>query len=762
MQKKTMLKTGIFFLVIFSLFAGGVVYIAKEKLNPNELKVLLISEVQKIVPNANVKTSNVSLSLGLLRSSLNLNDFEISLNNEKNKPLFSVKNIEIKIPFWAIIFGGGKINLNIDKPLINYIEYEKLSNVEMAMLVKDNKRTKKDKPSEKTERNVKDHNNLVFPGFIAASHLDVHIQNLNLNYSLRDKSSGTLKFEKLILKDLGLTTTTAFEVKSSVVLMKGHSNETSLNMLAIGETKLSDYLVDEKLKIRLAISLRNIRNPNLKREIGVLSVNTDLVLSKLNNIRGSLKVLLEEKDFISSKLQRIDNKITLSDFNLTLGLKDVADIVLGPVLLPLKLTKSHQFKVNGNLNINDKISPNLKFSLSEPIEINSNALVLSSRLNGSFVKEDLKIILDNDLWSGKSVVTLKTKLNLNKINPENLNQVFIQLENRDIKVPSTLIVSEQKLGGEKDLSEKNTNEINKNEEELKKLPHLPFPVDYSTTFENVDVNGVVANGSLTIKGSGDSLFLESKKLKLDDSLVNLSVKTKILDYSLKNEISAMVENFDLSSTEKFFSAEEFKSITGKMSAKLNGVIEGEKFNLKLRTKVSDGEISQIDIRKMTEGLAENVSKYTSLSKSDLIFDGKFNELELNGEFNEKSHRYRSFTFIDNKKKVKVNGSGIVRLSGKSKLNLKVYAYSPRLKKKMKKEVGTTILPIDLLGSGYDLVPNYKKTIKKVGKRVVKAQVRKQGKKQLKKIIDKQFEKNKDLNKLIKKEKVDKLLKGLFQ
>ena len=244
--------------------------------------------------------------------------------------------------------------------------------------------------------------------------------------------------------------------------------------------------------------------------------------------------------------------------------------------------------------------------------------------------------------------------------------------------------------------------------------------------------------------------------------MNLSVKTKILDYSLKNEISATFENFDLNSTEKFISSEEFKSITGKMSAKLNGVVEGEKFNLKLRTKVSDGEISQIDIRKMTEGLAENVSNYTSLTKSDLIFDGKFNKLELNGEFNEKSHRYRSFTFIDNKKKVKVNGSGLVRLSGKSKLNLKVYAYSPRLKKKMKKEVGTTVLPIDLLGAGYDLVPNYKKTIKKVGKKVARAQVRKQGKKQLKKIIDKQFEKNKDLNKLIKKEKVDKLLKGLFQ
>ncbi|MEE3078826.1 MAG: hypothetical protein VX341_05780 [Bdellovibrionota bacterium] len=762
MQKKTMLKTGIFFLVLFSLFAGGVVYIAKEKLNPNELKVLLISEVQKIVPNANVKTSNVSLSLGLLRSSLNLNDFEISLNNEKNKPLFSVKNIEIKIPFWAIIFGGGKINLNIDKPLINYMEYEKLSNVEMAMLAKDNRGIKKDKPSEKTKRDGKDHNNLVFPGFIAASHLDVHIQNLNLNYSLRDKSSGTLKFEKLILKDLGLTTTTAFEVKSSVVLMKGHSNETSLSMLAIGETKLSDYLVDEKLKIRLAISLRNIKNPNLKREIGVLSVNTDLVLNKLNNISGSLKVLLEEKDFISSKLQRVDNKITFSDFKLTLGLKDVADIVLGPVLLPLKLTKSHQFKVSGSLNINDKITPNLKFSLSEPIEINSNALVLSSNLNGSFVKEDLKIVLDNDLWSGKSIVTLNTNLNLKNFNPKDLNPVNIQLENRDIKIPSSLLVSDQELGSKKNALEKNTNKTNKKEEELKKLPRLPFPVDYSTTFENIDINGIVANGALTIKGSGDSLLLESKKLKLDDSLVSLYVKTKILDYSLKNEISATVENFDLSSTEKFISTEEFKSITGKMSAKLNGFIEGEKFNLKLRTKVSEGEISQIDIRKMTEGLAENVSKYTSLSKSDLIFDGKFNKFELNGEFNENSHRYRSFTFIDNKKKVKVNGSGLVRLSGKSKLNLKVYAYSPLLKKKMKKEIGTTVLPIDLLGSGYDLVPNYKKTIKKVGKRVAKAQVRKQGKKQLKKIIDKQFEKNKDLNKLIKKEKVDKLLKGLFQ
>ena len=82
--------------------------------------------------------------------------------------------------------------------------------------------------------------------------------------------------------------------------------------------------------------------------------------------------------------------------------------------------------------------------------------------------------------------------------------------------------------------------------------------------------------------------------------------------------------------------------------------------------------------------------------------------------------------------------------------------------KKKLTLGTTRLPVDLLGKGYELKPDYSKTISYLTKKAAKAQVKKQGKKQLNKLINKQLKNNKNLKKLIKKEDVNKVLKGLFQ
>ena len=775
MQKKSTMKIALVLALLFVILAGGLVFVASKKLNPQELRKLLIAQVETSLPNSKVEASEVDLSLGIFSSSLKLSKFQIDLKNSKQSPIFKVNNLSVRVPIWAIVFGGAKIVIDIEGPELNYIETKKSSNI-LALMKEDSKNSSHKSSStvknkvDKSEKAKKDQSldakNLILPGFVASSNIDIKITNMKIAYKLKDSTTGKLLIERTLLKDLGLSTTTAFEIKSSIDLFENSEKSINLKLLVIGETKLQDFFNRDQVSLKSSIMLRDVKTSLLNRDIGSISIDSDLVITKSVEISGNIKVLLEQRDFVSFAINKNKKNLALKNIKSRLPLLELSELVLKPGALPVRFDKNHFLVVEGDVNILPEIHPSITLSLKKPLVIDGGFAEVSSVLNGKYEGSSFSLVLDNNFWSGKAIVDISGEADLNDFNISKMAPVNTQVQVRDIVIPQEIfkIAKVEKdskaIGKPKPSSGK---AVRASEKKREKLPKLPLAFDYSTVFENININGANLKGKLQASGRNDLIRISSKDLMIDKGGMNFSMETRILDYALKNKFNVEISNLDIASAQNFLPKDTAKGISGIVKGKVDGESRGNNFDVNINLGVSDGEITKVDVKKIVAGYVDSISKYSkSLTKKDLEIDGKFKSLRLVGNFKPDQHRFDQFSFIDNKQKIKLYGKGLVRLKGNSEMGLELQVLEKKLRSKARNEIGTTRLPVDLLGKGYELKPDYSKTISYLTKKAAKAQVKKQGKKQLNKIIDKQLKNNKNLKKLIKKEDVNKLLKGLFQ
>ncbi len=770
MQKKSTTKIALSLGLLFVIIAGGLVFVASKKLNPQELRKLLITQVESSLPNAKVEASEVDLSLGIFSSYLKLNKFQINLKDNKQSPVFKVNNLSVRVPIWAIVFGGAKIVIDIEGPELDYIETKNSSNI-LALLKKPSKRPAPKSSSTVEDRAKKDEGlngkDLIIPGFVASSNIDIKITNMRIAYKLKDSTSGKLIIERTLLKDLGISTTTAFEIKSSINLFEKTKKSTKLKLLVIGETKLQEFLSNNQISLKSSVMLRDIETTLLNRDVGSISIDSDLTITKDVDIAGKVKILLEQRDFASFLINKDKKKLQLKSIKSNLPLLELSELALKPGVLPVKFDKNHFLTIEGDIGILPKIEPKLTLNLEKPLVVDSGVVEVSSVLNAKYEGPNFSLVFDNDVWSGKAIVNISGVADLNNLNISKMAPVKTQVKIRDIVIPQEIFKNAQKKEEPQALDKAEVSKNNKakqvTEKNKEKLPRLPIAFDYSTTFENVNINGATVKGELSANGRNDLININSKNLMVDKGLLNISIETRILDYALKNKFNIGITDLDIASAQNFLPKDTAKGISGIIKGKIDGESRGNNYDVNINLGVSDGEITKIDVKKIVAGYVDSISKYSkSLTKKDLEIDGKFKSLKLVGNFKPAQHRFDHFSFIDNKKKIKLYGKGLVRLKGKSKMGLELQVLEKKLRSKVNNEIGTTRLPVDLLGKGYELKPDYSKTISYLTKKAAKAQVKKQGKKQLNKLINKQLKNNKNLKKLIKKEDVNKVLKGLFQ
>lgn len=110
---------GVLWLGLF-LIIGGLLFNAYSKLKPETFIALLTEQVQKNYPGAKLNVGKINYRFSL--------DFNLNLQNihlrRSGKLLGSIGEIELKVPWWLLLFNRGNAQINLKK-LDIYIDHER-------------------------------------------------------------------------------------------------------------------------------------------------------------------------------------------------------------------------------------------------------------------------------------------------------------------------------------------------------------------------------------------------------------------------------------------------------------------------------------------------------------------------------------------------------------------------------------------------------------------------------------------------------------
>jgi hypothetical protein len=102
------------------LIIGGLLFNAYSKLRPETLIALLTEQVQKNYPEAKLNVGKINYKFSL-DFNLNLQDIHL---RRSGKLLGSIGELELKVPWWLLLFNRGNAQINLSK-LDIYIDHEK-------------------------------------------------------------------------------------------------------------------------------------------------------------------------------------------------------------------------------------------------------------------------------------------------------------------------------------------------------------------------------------------------------------------------------------------------------------------------------------------------------------------------------------------------------------------------------------------------------------------------------------------------------------
>lgn len=758
MKTKSPLKIILVTITIFIILSGIGLFVASKKLKPEELKKIMITQLEKAIPNSKVKTKALDFSIGF-NSSVDIKDVDITYIGRSEYPLVSISNLKLRIPFWSLLFGGGKVEVVLDSPKVNYIEFKAGSNWERALAKKKNSKNNKSKSTsvekagdlKKSETIPSSRDDVLIPGILAGSEINVSILNLSLEYVLRDKTNGKIEVEKFLLKDVGIKSITAFELKSKIDVLKSTPNHTKLDLLVIGEANLYDWIKKKKVTLNTKINLKNIQNKILKKEVKKISLNTITTYEKSGDYQVKYDMLLEESEIAAGSLKGNKKGMSVDQLKLMLPLKELASFVLDPAALPIKLSGKEKLNIQGKVIIGKKVVPLVKFDITPALTIKQDKIEILSKISGETTSKGISVDVENELMSGHVNIDSHLKTNWDPKSFKKLRPILVNVDVRDLKVDPSYFESSASVAPTQEKTSASNNQPSKKTVAQPMDLLIPVPLRANITLENIDLAGAKLLGSIGLRIDKTKGRISSTDLKLDEGRITFGNNMRISNGFLRHDFESKLQNVNLSSLQGFVPKQVLEGISGNASGQVKGHFVNTKYYSNVDFKLRDGKLSKINLDSYVSGLIEKLGSIgKKVPRDKLKVNGEFVSLNLKGAFSNKRHSFESFSFISKGNKINFSGNGnVYPLGGKEgqlKMNLDIK--DPKLAKSLQKEVGTTRFPLPVKGQAYALSPDYGYTLKIVSKSAVKTQVKKEAKKQI--------------NKLIKSDKAKKLLKGLFK
>jgi hypothetical protein len=723
--------------VVIVALLGVSLFVASKKLNPEEVKKLFISQIESALPFAEVKTTDLDFSLGLT-SSVNIHGVDLIYKGKKSKiQLIKVKEVSLKIPFWSLLFGGGKVDFVINEPKLTYVELGNYSNWQYAAGIK----------KKEPVKNEKGENGIILPTFLAGSELNVSLIDSTLDYKLRDKTEGVIKIEKFLLKDVGVKSTTAFELKSNFDILKGTANETSFDLLVIGESHLFSWIKEKKLNVRTNIKLSNVKNNIFAKEIKKINLDGDIALNNKFDVKINLKGALEDKSSLNFVIAKNKKTTNIENIDIKLNINEITSIFLKDksALKSLSLAANDHIVISGSVGLGEKISPNLKVATNSPLKFDLEKAKGTADLSVEVGAKEVRVNNEIQTFSGVVVSQVKASLDLNNFSLKKMKPLEVNVLARDMVIPKTFF----KTG--------KTKEEDNTEKESGGLPFL-LPMNARFKLQGLDLAGAKVSGEIKTIVKNNGVLLETKGIKIDQGMVEFKNSIQVVNEQLKHNFRASVKDVNLKSFSGFVPPKMIKGISGNFRGNLNGEMDDQGYFVKVVSRLENGKLEKVNMKDLVSGFVDKLGPLKKkIGDKGLDVDGEFRYFSFTGDFDNNVHNFSDVRFLSKNESLEVKALGMIKMTGKSLLKTTFDIKSGAIAKTLKKELGTTSLPVELVGTGYLLKPDYGKTTEFVTKKLAKSQVKKQGKKQIQKLL-----KKKNLNKLLKNKDVNKLLNNVFK
>lgn len=742
-------------LVLFLVVFGGVYFYAKSQISPEKVREHTLAILKKSFPKNKVKLGKAELKFGL---SINVEFDELKIGEGKKK-LLELDNLNIKLPIFAILTGGGDLSVNLNSPKLYYSENKKSNNWTVALSPSSKKNSKNKNEKQKEKSSSSKDTSLAVPALLLNSTVSVNVRDLKVNYVLKDKSSGSVKLERVLLKKIGLNNSSAFEVKSSLDYRMKSKEKVKLDALLIGQFNLSEFISSGELETVSELTLKNVLVPGLRKQLPELKTKIVAHLKKNGNLNLDLDLSFLQQNKISLKVELAKKTVKINNINTSLVVKDLMSIA-GVKIASVDPKKS-TVSLNGSVYINSKgkIGPKLEFTIGPDLTFKDKHFTTSTTLKGSLKGRDFKSRAEAKVLDGTVVLQNSMKLDLN--NPPTLDKLpkiftLINVSNLSIKegLIQELVYTPSKANTASKSSSSKEDSSAENPSSQGGVPLIP-PGEVTIKMSNVKIDNRPFSLNSKIILSSSKIGIKKSKFSFSKGKGSIESLIKLKQGSTSGSFSFDLTKFDLVGLKPFLPKDILNAIHGAFSGKVDGSFamrnSSTSYDVLTNLSARDGEIKGVNISKQIMPLLKKIPGDTKkYSKGLENIDGKFKTLSMSGRFTDKLYSIKNYRFIGVGNKVDLSGHG--KISPLPTRRSELYATykdpSGKLTRFLKKEAGTDKLQIKMKGNGFSLKPDINYTVKTLSKTAVKAQ----GKKQ----VDKFLKSDKN------KKKLNKLLKGLFK
>lgn len=742
-------------LIVVGVAFSGALFFASQKLKNLDLVKLAKENIEKSLPGAKANITKIDYSLG---ASIEFKAENTSLTLKRNgTPLIDLKDIVIKIPLWAILTGGGNLQVDIDNPKISFVQYSKTKNNWLEATGGSKKRTPQSVEAKSKSMQI--------PRFLAKSTVNISFRNISVNYRLADKSKGELKVAKFLIKNLNLKKETAFEIVSRIESKMASGEKLSLDAMLIGQANLHQVVEGGDLKSKIMITLNKLSLPGLKHQIG--EVKLDLNVEA--NQKGDGVVVLAAS---SPKFFKLDAKVAANagnyevtniQFNTSMA---EAMRLTGFSMPELKVGETKLY-LEGNLKATAKkeIIPDLNFKTQPAFVYKAPEKIdVKVLMNGSLVRNQFNVKVSNSLLGGTINLKVRNSINLSKpqMNPKKMPTTYVDIVMAGLNVKKSFIRKIMYPEGKKVSSL--VHEARRFPSSQKKIKPMYIPsskISFKAEAVKIGSADFSANGLVIAKGT--KIGSDNFRFHFGKGDGKLIFNTALNPNGFKKtNLKFTLNKLDMSTLSAFLPA-SIDGVEGIFSGLVKGWVNtGTKptdlnYKLNVNVKATNGKIKGINLTQKIKSLVSNIPMLKKkLEKKNYKVSDEFERFIVSGDFKSNLYQLKTFHFIGIRNTSEFKGNGKI-IPAPHKGNGEVYMtykdLSGAIAKELKKNIGREDLPMRLVGNGFNLKPDYGYTMKKIAKSAVKSQATQKVKKKAKDSIKKVIDKNKG--------QLKKMFKGLF-
>lgn len=750
---------------VFLLLSAGAIYYASTQISNEEIRKILIVQLEKSFPQAQVELGQLNISAGF-NFLVKMESLKISLDQKGIKStLLSLNDAVVSIPVWAILTGGGEVDVSINKPEIEYVVAGKDSNWSLAMSGSSQAGEAKSQQETQGEASSGAPSSAVYslPLFVTESSLNLRIQDILLAYKTKEMS-GDVTLSKFLVKNFNFETPTAFEV-DSVLSFKMKEDQMNFSTLVIGEINFAKFIQDQVLPMKAMIRTSKISVPGLAPGLGEMKTELDLTLVQSGDVSGTVKNNWDGilADFQMSMAQ---GALKISEIKFESSPDQLLRLI--DMKIPELNSGKSLLKLGGQVNLSKdgKIIPQLDFSLSPALSYTSGQISAQVSANGKYEKTDLEVNVQTDLFSG--VVTTKVT------GKHDLNQPFSMEKLGPFQ--TSIIANNLKV------SEKFIQETIYPAQAPAQKPSVEAPAEPQTAKPStapavlppgridLALNSIyLADKELNAKGvfllKADSLATQSFTFNYVEGQGKLTHLTELKKNEMTHQFDFSLRDFDLSGINPFL-PKFIGGTKGIFNTSVKGSATSAAYDMIINVEAKKGELLAMDISDQLNQMIKSVPILKDKVGDDksFDFDGKFESLSFKAKATEKKAEFSSLKFVGINNKIDITGQGYLflpPLTEKSEVLLNLKDRSGKVAKILQENVGDSLLPIQLAGPGLDLKPQYEYTASKLAKTAFENRGRKEVERAKAKVIKKVEEELGDKLKDELKQKASDKLKQLL-